>query len=258
MTCYILINEDKTKQLEFYRDKNRRGMKNHKTGKKTAAFFDLDKTLLNGESQAMEARYFIEKNKYSLVYGFKILGVIAASFAYKNQWMPPWRYNQIYVSTYKGQQIDWLKEQGTEIYGLRIKPALFAGMVAMMKMHRRKGHIIVLISATAEHLLEPVKNDMNADFMIATKLETTPLGICTGKAEGRICVGKQKCRLINHLARTHGIDLDTSYAYSDHHADISFLSAVGNPVAVNPTRDLKDEAEKNRWKIITMGALCKE
>jgi HAD superfamily hydrolase (TIGR01490 family) len=230
-------------------------MKNHKTGKKTAAFFDLDKTLLNGESQAMEARYFIEKNRFSPVYGFKILGVVAASFAYKNQWMSPWRYNQIYVSTYKGQQIDWLKEQGTELYGLRIKPALFAGMLAVMEMHRRKSHLIVLISATAEHLLEPVKNDMNADFMIATKLETTYLGICTGKAEGRICVGKQKCRLINQLAKDHGINLQSSYAYSDHHADIPFLSAVGNPVAVNPTRDLKDEAEKNKWKIMTTDAL---
>jgi putative phosphoserine phosphatase/1-acylglycerol-3-phosphate O-acyltransferase len=229
-------------------------MKHHKTGNKTAAFFDLDKTLLNGESQAMEARYLIEKNRFSPVYGFKILGVVAASFAYKNQWMTPWRYNQIYVSTYKGQQIDWLKEQGYEIYGLRIKPALFAGMLAVMEMHRRLGHLIVLISATAEHLLEPVKNDMNADFMIATKLETTPLGICTGKAEGRICVGKQKRRLINQLARIHGIDLDASYAYSDHHADIPFLSAVGNPVAVNPTRDLKDEAEKNRWKIMITDA----
>lgn len=226
-------------------------MKNHPTGNKTAAFFDLDKTLLNGESQAMEARHLMEKNRFSPVYGFKILGVVAASFAYKNQWMTPWRYNQIYVSTYKGQQIDWLKAQGTELYGLRIKPALFASMLAVMEMHRRRGHLIVLISATAEHLLEPVKNDMNADFMIATKLEITPLGICTGKAEGRICVGKQKRRLIRQLARVHGIDLDASYAYSDHHADIPFLSAVGNPVAVNPTRDLKEAAEKNGWKTLT-------
>jgi len=230
-------------------------MKHHKTGNKTAAFFDLDKTLLNGESQAMEARYFIEKNRFSPVYGFKILGVVAASFAYKNQWMTPWRYNQIYVSTYKGQQIDWLKEKGYELYGLRIKPALFAGMRAVMEMHRRLGHLIVLISATAEHLLEPVKNDMNADFMIATKLETTPLGICTGKAEGRICVGKQKRLLIHQLAQIHGINLRNSYAYSDHHADIPFLSAVGNPVAVNPTRDLKDEAEKNKWEIMTTDAM---
>lgn len=225
-------------------------MKN-RTGPITAAFFDLDKTLLNGESQAMEAIYLIEKNRFSPVYGFKILGVIAASFAYKNQWMTPWRYNQIYVNTYKGQQIDWLKEQGYELYGLRIKPALFESMLEVMEMHRRQGHLIVLISATAEHLLEPVKQDMNADFMIATKLETTPLGICTGKAEGHICVGKQKRRLINQLAQIHGIDLAASYAYSDHHADIPFLSAVGNPVAVNPTKDLKDEAEKNRWRIMT-------
>lgn len=233
-------------------------MKNRKNGKTTAAFFDLDKTLLNGESQAMEARYLIEKKFYSPFYGIQILGVMAASIAYRKQWLTPWRYNQMYVSTYKGQHIEWLRKIGAELYGLRIKPSLFRSMCAVLEIHRRKGHAIVLISATAEHLLEPVKEDLNADFMIATRLDTTPDGVCTGKTIGRICVGKQKRRLINLLARTHGMDLNASYAYSDHDADIPFLKAVGNPVAVNPTRRLKKEAENKRWKIITTKMNCIE
>lgn len=228
-------------------------MPNPKTAGIPAAFFDFDKTLLNGESQAMEARYLLEKNRFSPVYGLKIMGVWLAGLAFKRHWISPWRYNQLYVRTYKGQSIDWLREWGRELYIRRIRPALFEDMKRVMESHRRQGHAIVLVSATAEHLLTPVKIDLDADFMIATRLETTPEGICTGKAKGRICVGKQKRRLIQRLARIHGMDIAASHAYSDHHADIPFLSAVGYPVAVNPTRKLKDAANQKKWRIMKAG-----
>lgn len=62
---------------------------------------------------------------------------------------------------------------------------------------------------------------------------------------GQICIGAEKERVLQRLVTEHNIDVEKSYAYSDHHHDWEFLDAVvGNPKVVNPTKELKEIANK--------------
>src|SRR5207253_4095142 len=54
---------------------------------------------------------------------------------------------------------------------------------------------------------------------------------------------------LKDVAAEEGIDLTGSFAYSDSITDLPMLEAVGNPVAVNPDRDLRREAEKRGWQV---------
>ncbi len=62
----------------------------------------------------------------------------------------------------------------------------------------------------------------------------------------------EKRKAIELLAAEQAIDLASSYAYSDHHADLDFLQAVGYPVAVNPTKKLMHEAKKRNWSVLSL------
>src|SRR5262249_44172009 len=73
-------------------------------------------------------------------------------------------------------------------------------------------------------------------------------GKYTGQLE-RYAYAEVKAEAIKELAGEHGLDLTASYAYSDSVTDLPMLEAVGNPVAVNPDRDLRREAEKREWQI---------
>ena len=130
-----------------------------------------------------------------------------------------------------------------------IFPRLFNDAIKLMDVHRSKGHMIVIVSGTTEHILKPFQRVFAPDSVVCTRLETNSDGICTGRVLGQSCLGEEKRRVVEMSALEFNIDLDLSYAYSDHHSDIPFLTAVGNPVAVNPNEKLKKYAVKANWSI---------
>ena len=79
---------------------------------------------------------------------------------------------------------------------------------------------------------------------------TDGMNILTGKTIGPVCIGEEKKVFMEQIAEKYDIDLQTSFAYSDHHADVPFLKAVGHPVAVCPTRRLRSTCMKNNWDIL--------
>ena len=109
--------------------------------------------------------------------------------------------------------------------------------------------MVILVTATTEHLIRPVKEFLKPDYVICTELETDGSGRFTGRPAGSVCIGVEKVRLVHALAEKRNIDLRASYAYSDHHADIPFLECTGNPAAVNPTGRLMRTAKKRGWPV---------
>ena len=71
----------------------------------------------------------------------------------------------------------------------------------------------------------------------------------TGQFSGMDCYGANKAEIIQKIASDYQIDLEKSYAYSDHRSDIPMLKVVGNPVAVNPDSELQSHAKENGWDI---------
>lgn len=217
---------------------------------KRAAFFDFDKTLITDDSQAIEGRYITQKKKLSPLYMLRIAGALCADLLNKYGKIEQRQSNAWYLNTYKGIKLAWLERAGISIYHDQLQKLYDPTVLKRLEMHRNEGYITAIVTATSEHLVLPALNELKADYILPTRIETDKDGYCTGRALGRICIGDEKRKVIQSLAEQEGISLKDSWAYSDHHADIGFLEAVGNPVAVNPTEKLLETAKKRNWEIL--------
>ena len=85
---------------------------------------------------------------------------------------------------------------------------------------------------------------------IGTRYEVDGDGRFTGRLDGPFVYGPGKVEAMQRFAELHGIDLESSYAYSDSLSDLPMLRAVGSPVAVNPDPPLAEIAKAEGWQIM--------
>lgn len=214
-----------------------------------AAFFDVDGTLIRKDSQTLEAGYILKQGIPSpgLLLGMAITyGAIQLA---RMGWISPARQNAVYLKTYRGRTRDDLARQAQIIFSKEIEAQFMDQAMALIDQHRRQGDMIVLVSATTDHLLKPLADKVGADKLFSTILEFDSKGNCTGRANGNICIQEEKQTIIQEFARDQDLDLSTCHAYSDHHADIPMLSAVGHPAVINPTAKLAAHARKKSWPV---------
>jgi phosphoserine phosphatase len=106
----------------------------------------------------------------------------------------------------------------------------------------------VIISSSPIETVEPIGEHLGVDDVIATRARLDGQGRYTGDLEF-YAYGPYKADAIREMAVAQGIDLARSYAYSDSITDLPMLELVGNPVAVNPDRELARIAREREWEI---------
>jgi len=141
-------------------------------------------------------------------------------------------------------------------------PAFFAQAIERVAWHAKQGHEIVLISGTLEPLARRAARAMEAELaargitvtirVFATRLEEMD-GRWTGRVLGEAMFGEAKARAAKQLAEQLQLDLGQSHAYGDSLNDRWLMSAVGRPVAVNPSNDLAGIARTRGWPVIRWG-----
>ncbi len=220
---------------------------------KRAAFFDVDRTLIKGDSQELEAWFFMKQHRPSLSYLFSMLLTMGAIQVNRMGWMSLIRQNEIYLRSYRGRTREELKKLGADLFNRKISPTFLNGALEILEQHRRDGYLIVLVSATTRHLLFPFESFLDPDYIFCTDLEFDDSGRCTGKAFDGICGQEKKQSVVRSFARDNHIDLSLSHAYSDHHSDIPFLLSVGRPAVVNPTEKMNAHARKMCWPVHWFG-----
>lgn len=214
-----------------------------------AALFDFDGTLIRGDSQAMEVTWRLRNQRHPALLALRLIPTMIFSLLAGLRLVSQRTYNQIYLRTYRGsREIDLLK-QGEDLFQRKIHRAFIPQVLEIMAARRRAGDAIVIVSATPHHIMAPVATYLKPDFLICTRLETDPLGRCTGRSLGPICIGAEKAKRIRDLAACHHLDLAAAHAYSDHHVDLPMLTSVGQPQVVNPSKRLKNMANKHGWPI---------
>jgi phosphoserine phosphatase len=85
---------------------------------------------------------------------------------------------------------------------------------------------------------------------IGTAYAVGPDGSYSGDLDGPFVYGKGKLEAMKRFAEEHGIDMETSYAYSDSASDLPMLRAVGNAVVVNPDQALLEVARAEGWRVM--------
>jgi HAD superfamily hydrolase (TIGR01490 family) len=129
-----------------------------------------------------------------------------------------------------------------------IDPYVYAEALDLMELHRAEGRRIYIVSSSPEEVVRPLARHFGVSGVIATRAEVGPDGRYTGELEF-YAYGQQKADAVLAVAERTGLDLAGSYAYSDSITDVPMLEAVGNPVAVNPDKDLRKHADEHGWQI---------
>jgi len=216
---------------------------------RVAAFFDLDKTIIATSSAFAFGREFMHNG---LITTSEALQMSLAKATYmiagqSSEQMDSTR-DQL-AALVAGWSVEQVRTIASETMHNVVTPAIYAEARELITFHRNAGHDVIIISASASHLVELIAEELGIDQVVATELE-----VADGRFTGEIlsyCKGDAKAQALLDLAAKNDYDLDASYAYSDSATDIPMLATVGNPVTVNPDRALKKHALEHAWEIRT-------
>ncbi|MBU0528851.1 HAD-IB family hydrolase [bacterium] len=212
-----------------------------------AAFFDFDETLIDINTSKVGFRWLYDNKMLTKGY---LIKVIIMNFLYKTKLISEKRMADSLMTFYKNKELSYFEAQADGFYQDLIKHHYAPNILKILSDHKKKGHIIVIVSGSIRYYLEPVAKDLGIDHLVCTELEIGQDGLLTGKPIGQVCIGNYKKELTLKLVNELDIDLKNSYAYGDNQADIPFLKLVGNPVVVSPTPTLRKVAQKNNWTIL--------
>lgn len=218
------------------------------TQKKIAAFFDLDKTLIDGATLLIVAPLLRKNGLIDLPTLIKA-GIGAKVFEHLGA--TPARVDKVkkiatkIVDGWNRDEMFALMEGALEEL---FRPKIFLEALELVAQHRELGHEIVVVSSSPIELVAPIAKMFGIDHVIATEIKLDEHGKCT-KEFVRWVSGEAKPDAVRAFAELHGIDLELSYGYSDSRTDIGFLETVGFAHAVNPDAKLELHAKANGWKV---------
>ena len=212
-----------------------------------AAFFDLDKTIISKSSSlaltrpmyraGLVSRSMLLRGAYAqLVY--LLLGADEKKMD---------RAKEALTALSKGWEKEAVEELVREVLIELIDPYVYQEALDLMALHQALGRRVFIVSSSPEEVVGPLAEHFQVTDVIATRAEVVD-GKYTGNLD-RYVYAEGKAEAIEVVAAERGIDLAHSFAYSDSITDLPMLETVGNPVAVNPDRDLRREAEKREWQI---------
>ncbi|MEE3852107.1 HAD-IB family hydrolase [Gordonia sp. LSe1-13] len=218
------------------------------TGKKVAALFDYDGTLIEGFSAAAIMRARMRSMEFGLgeVVDYLLIGLRGV--------VSEQDYAEVLAATkptFAGKTYTEMLEFGEDLFKHETAAKLRPQMWQILRAHREMGHTIVIASSATRFQIAPIAREIDADHALATDVEVVD-GVVTGNILGRPLWGPGKAAAVRALARDHEIDLGASFAYSDGNEDIPYLESVGHPAAVSPRRLLRAEAEARGWPILDL------
>ncbi len=212
---------------------------------RTAAFFDLDKTVIAKSSTLAFSRPFYAGG---LIKRRVVLRSSYAQFLYllggaDHDQME--RMRQYLSSMVTGWDVQTVRDIVAETLHHIVDPIVYDEAVTLIEEHHAAGRDVVIVSSSGYEVVEPIGRMLGADLVIATRMRVTD-GRYTGEIEDYV-YGPAKATAIRGLAARY--DLSGSYAYSDSITDVPMLEAVGHPVAVNPDKQLRRIALDRGWPV---------
>jgi HAD superfamily hydrolase (TIGR01490 family) len=135
-----------------------------------------------------------------------------------------------------------------------MKPDLYPGALDLIQDLKKSGHRIVLATSSFKTIIRPLQIFLGAEESIASRLEFTD-GKTSGRLVGKSVFGRNKLKEVSAWLHGQNINPGDVYFYSDSYTDIPLLEYSGCPVAVNPDRILRKEAQRRGWKIIRYSRL---
>lgn len=217
--------------------------------KPTAAFFDLDKTIIATSSSMAFSKPFYAGGLVTRTHAIR---TAYAQFLYliggadERQTM---RLRDSLSDLIRGWEVATVKQIVSETIHDYIDPVVYEEALTLIRRHQTNGRDVIIVSASAADIVEPIAELLGADGVVASQLEVTK-GFYTGDIT-YYAYGDAKAEAMRTLAEEKGYDLARSYAYSDSITDEPMLNAVGHGFVINPDRALRRAAAHYGWGALT-------
>jgi HAD superfamily hydrolase (TIGR01490 family) len=214
----------------------------------SAAFFDLDKTIIATSSTLALGRTFYAAgliNRRDVVKG------AYAKFVYHLGGVDEDRMDRMrddLARTVTGWNADQVRTIVAESLLDLIDPLVYEEAAALIDAHHDAGRAVVIVSTSGDEVVTPIGDLLGADHVVATRMVEQD-GVYTGDV-AFYAFGPHKAQAMQELAAAYDWNLADCYAYTDSNTDLPMLEAVGHPHVVNPDRGLRREATDRDWPIL--------
>jgi len=214
----------------------------------TLAIFDLDNTLLAGDSDYLWGSFLVQR-------GF----VDPVEYEAANtRFFEDYKAGNLDIDAFLNFALSPLSQHPmAELLALRqaflddlIQPILLPAAHQLIHAHRAQGHTLMIITATNAFITAPIAELYGIDHLIATTPEIVE-DQYTGRYVGEPCFREGKVKRLQVWLNDHQESLENSWFYSDSHNDLPLLRRVSNPVAVDPDETLSRVAKENGWPVVS-------
>jgi HAD superfamily hydrolase (TIGR01490 family) len=213
---------------------------------KELVIFDIDGTIVRGQSQRLFLKYLLSVHKIKLSFYLKLMmWFVLYKLGLVKDPKKPMEYA---FSFLKGKSVEEIASLAHEFFEKVLKENIYSDVLDIIKEHRSLGREVMLVSNAAEPIVKELALYLNVTQYICTTLEIED-GFYTGKI-GDTVYGEHKTDMIEQFFKIHDWNLNTAWAYGDHLSDQSLLSIVKHPVATNPSSSLSKIAHKKHWPIL--------
>lgn len=215
----------------------------------TLAIFDLDNTLIAGDSDHLWGQFVCEQGLAD-----------SASFARDNErFYRDYQAGSLDIDAYlrfalgplKGRSPEELAPLHRRFMLEKIEPILLPQALGLINSHRRQGHRLLVITATNHFITRPIVDALGIADLLACEAGMSE-GRYTGEPIGIPSYHSGKVVRLQAWLQEQQLDLAGSWFYSDSHNDLPLLERVDYAVAVDPDPTLKARARESGWPIISL------
>lgn len=213
------------------------------------AIFDLDNTLLAGDSDHAWGQYLVDQ------------GIVdretykRANDAFYQDYLDGRldmnRYLEFVLAPLREHPLENLLAWRSHFLDTRIRPMMLPKAQALLEQHRRQGDFLLIITATMSFVTRPIAELLGVDDILATEPEFID-GAYTGRVLGQPTFREGKVSRLHQWLEDKDFDIGQAWFYSDSHNDLPLLELVGNPVAVDADQKLREIAQTRGWRLISL------
>ena len=219
----------------------------------TAAFFDLDKTIISRSSTLAFGPSFY---RHGLISRTDMMRGALAQLRFRLRGADHRQMEKIRAHVSAACR-GWPADRVTEIVTRQLQdlilPYVYAEARALLSEHRGAGQDVIIVSTSGHEVVAPIGALLGAESVIATRMRIAD-GRYTGEMEF-YAYGEAKAAGVSLLAAERGYSLPDCFAYSDSVTDLPLLEIVGHPRVVNPDRALRRIAAVRGWPVLSFSSV---
>lgn len=215
----------------------------------TLALFDLDNTLIGGDSDYLWGEFVVSKSLVDVEEYQRLNHEFYLD--YVNGSLDVAAYLRFSMAPLAKIEPQLLVELHAEFMRECIDPIWLPKAEMLIKQHRNFGRQVAVITATNRFIVEPIVQRLGIEQLICSEPEIID-GRYTGNFVGEPCFAEGKVIKTEEWLAANSLDLGSSWFYSDSHNDLPLLNKVTRPIAVDPDEKLQNIAQENDWQIISL------